>query len=53
MRCVWVEAFEGAARIEGGLALIANVQAPVDRRLEGSSAWLRVARERSEIARAV
>lgn len=53
MRCVWIEAFQGAARIEGGLALIASVQAPVDRRLEGSSAWLRVAREKSETARAV
>jgi hypothetical protein len=53
MRCVWVEAFDGAARIDGGLKLIAEVQPPVDRRLEGTSAWLRVARERSEQARAV
>ena len=47
MRCVWVEAFRGAERIPGGLAKITVVQAPVDRRIEGSSAWLRVAREKS------
>ena len=47
MRCVWVEAFRGAERMAGGLAAIKVVQAPVDRRLEGSSAWLRVAREKS------
>ena len=46
MRCVWVEAFRGAERIPGGLAKITVVQAPVDRRIEGSSAWLRVAREK-------
>jgi hypothetical protein len=53
MRCVWVEAFEGAKRIAGGLDAISVVQAPVDWRLEGSSAWLRVAREKSEAANAV
>ena len=47
MRCVWVEAYRGAERIPGGLAKITVVQAPVDRRIEGSSAWLRVAREKS------
>ncbi len=47
MRCVWVEAFHGAARMPGGLAALAVAQAPVDRRLEGSSAWLRIAREKS------
>ena len=46
MRCVWVEAYRGAERIPGGLAKITVVQAPVDRRIEGSSAWLRVAREK-------
>jgi len=46
MRCVWVEAWQGAARIPGGLEAIGAVQAPVDHRLAGSSAWLRVARER-------
>jgi len=47
MRCVWVEAFEGAERIPGGLEQIRLVQAPVDRRLEGSSSWLRVVREKT------
>jgi Methylene-tetrahydrofolate reductase C terminal len=47
MRCVWMEAFAGAQRIPDGLAAIRVVQEPVDRRLEGSSAWLRVAREKS------
>jgi hypothetical protein len=46
MRCVWVEAWQGAARIPGGLEAIGAVQAPVDQRLAGTSAWLRVARER-------
>ncbi len=48
MRCVWVEAFEGARRINGGIDKIRVVQAPVDRRLEGRSAWLKVVRERTE-----
>jgi hypothetical protein len=50
MRCVWVLAFEGAGRIPGGLDKIRVLQAPVDRRLEGRSAWLRVVRERTEPA---
>ena len=48
MRCVWIEAFAGAERIPGGLAAISVVQLPVDRRLEGTSAWLRQVREHSE-----
>jgi hypothetical protein len=47
MRCVWVEALQGAERIPGGLEALRAVQAPVDRRLEGSSAWLRVVREKT------
>jgi hypothetical protein len=47
MRCVWVEAFKGAERIPGGLERIRVVQLPVDRRDEGSSAWLRVVREKT------
>jgi hypothetical protein len=47
MRCVWVEAFRGAERIPDGLAKISVVQRAVDRRLEGSSAWLRVVREKT------
>jgi Methylene-tetrahydrofolate reductase C terminal len=48
MRCVWVEAFRGAERIPGGLDKIRVVQLPVDRRIEGSSAWLRVVRDKTE-----
>ncbi len=47
MRCVWVEAFRGAERIPGGLDKIRVVQTAVDRRLEGSSSWLRVVREKT------
>jgi hypothetical protein len=50
MRCVWLLAFDGAGRIAGGLDKIRVVQAPVDRRLEGHSSWLRVVRERTEPA---
>ena len=46
MRCVWVEAWHGATRIPGGLEAIGAIQAPVDHRLEGRSAWLAVAREK-------
>src|SRR6202521_1914215 len=48
MRCVWVLAFAGAERIPDGLERIRVVQAPVDRRLEGRSSWLKVVRERTE-----
>src|SRR5215469_201106 len=44
MKCVWVEAVAGAARIPGGPAALAAVQVPVDRRLQGKSSWLRVVR---------
>ena len=46
MRCVWVEAWEGASRMATGIERIRVVQPPVDRSLQGSSAWLRVAREK-------
>ena len=46
MRCVWVMAWEGAARMRDG-ARIGDVQPPVDRSLQGSSSWLRVAREKA------
>jgi len=52
MRCVWVEAFHGSERIPGGLAAMEVVQHAADRRLKGTSSWLRVAREKGvEIAR--
>jgi hypothetical protein len=47
MRCVWVEAWEGASRMTQGHDRILVVQPPVDRTLEGSSSWLRVAREKA------
>ena len=47
MRCVWVEAWRGAERMPGGLDAIRQLQPPVDRRLEGTSAWLRVVREKN------
>jgi Methylene-tetrahydrofolate reductase C terminal len=46
MKCVWVEAVAGAARIPGGMDALAAVQVAVDRRLTGRSSWLRVVRER-------
>jgi len=52
MRCVWVEAYKGSMRMRAGGA-IAEVQAPVDHRLAGTSSWLRVVREQAaERARA-
>jgi hypothetical protein len=47
MKCVWVQAVAGAERIEGGSEKLAQVQPALDRRLAGSSSWLRVARERT------
>ena len=46
MKCVWVEAVAGAARIPGGMDELAAVQVAVDRRLTGRSAWLRAVRAR-------
>lgn len=46
MRCVWTEGWEGASRMKHGNR-IAEVLPPVDRRLEGSSAWLRASREKA------
>src|SRR5512135_1149349 len=47
MKCVWREAVAGSARIPGGAETIRDVQAAVDRRLQGQSSWLRVVRERT------
>ncbi|MDH3689939.1 MAG: methylenetetrahydrofolate reductase C-terminal domain-containing protein [Gammaproteobacteria bacterium] len=44
MRCVWVEAVEGAGRMQDDVA-IHTVQLPLDHSLQGGSAWLRAARE--------
>jgi hypothetical protein len=47
MRCVWVDAWAGAARIPGGIEKITQVQPPLDHRLAGTSAWLRIVREKT------
>jgi hypothetical protein len=46
MKCVWLDAVAGCARIPGGADALATVQVAVDRRLQGKSSWLRVVRER-------
>jgi Methylene-tetrahydrofolate reductase C terminal len=46
MKCVWVVAWDGVNGMSHGHR-IADVQPPVDNSLKGSSAWLRVAREKS------
>ena len=46
MKCVWMEAWEGAGRMRGG-GRIAELQAPLDHRLKGRSAWLRRLAERA------
>lgn len=47
MQCVWLEAFKGSAHIPGGIDKLRQVQPAVDRRLQGRSSWLRVARLRA------
>jgi hypothetical protein len=46
MKCVWVAAWDGAENMQYG-SRIADVLPPVDNTLKGSSAWLRVAREKA------
>jgi len=47
MRCVWLDAWEGSTRMEGG-ATIHIVDDPVDMTLKGKSSWLRVVRMKTE-----
>jgi hypothetical protein len=47
MRCVWVEAYAGSQRMRAGREKIREVQWAVDRRLQGRSTLLRVAREKA------
>jgi methylene-tetrahydrofolate reductase-like protein len=47
MRCVWVEAWDGSRRMRRGRDAIRAVRPAVDRRLAGTSSWLRVAREKA------
>jgi len=51
MKCVWVEAYEGAARMKGG-DKIQLVDHAVDYSLKGKSSWLRIVRIRAEEKRA-
>jgi hypothetical protein len=51
MKCVWVQAYLGSARIPGGVDAMREVQFAVDQRQQGKSSWLRVVRERAEAAR--
>jgi hypothetical protein len=46
MRCVWLEAYQGAERIPDGVEGMRTVQFAVDQRAQGRSSWLRVAREK-------
>jgi hypothetical protein len=44
MKCVWVQGWQGAARMDDGLEKIRNVQHAVDYSIKGRSSWLRVVR---------
>lgn len=44
MKCVWVQGWQGAARMDDGLEKIRAVQLPVDNSIKGKSSWLRVVR---------
>ena len=46
MPCVWVQAWEGSQRMQASTK-IQDIQLPVDRRLQGTSAWLRATAERA------
>jgi Methylene-tetrahydrofolate reductase C terminal len=50
MKCVWVAAYEGSRRIAGGVEAMSRTEIAVDGRLQGTSSWLRVAREKSGTA---
>lgn len=47
MRCVWVESWNGSQRMKHG-GDIQVLQFAVDHRLQGSSSWLRVVREKTD-----
>ena len=47
MKCVWVLAYAGGRRMPGGVEAMQNAQPAVDHRLQGSSSWLRVVREKT------
>ena len=45
MRCVWVEAWEGSRAMRRSDAITTLGASPLDNRLQGTSSWLREARE--------
>ena len=47
MRCVWAEAYAGSLGMRGGGA-IGEILPPLNHALKGSSAWMRLAREKAE-----
>jgi hypothetical protein len=49
MKCVWVQGWQGAARMDDGLEKIRGVQHAVDHSLKGKSSWLRVVRMTKKI----
>jgi len=48
MRCVWVEAWNGAGNMDKG-ENITNVQFAVDHSLKGKSSWLKVVRDNAPV----
>ena len=52
MQCVWVDAFEGSQRMIEGKEAIKVVQFAVDRRLQGHSTLLRIARDKNALTKA-
>lgn len=45
MRCVWHAAWDGASKMREGKDAIRELQFAVDQRKQGSSSWLRLARD--------
>ena len=48
MKCVWVEAWSGSAKMKNNLA-IQEIQFAVNHSHRGSSAWIRLAKENKQI----
>ena len=46
MACVWTAAYQGSLGMSGGAA-IAEILPPINHALKGSSAWMRLAREKA------
>jgi len=52
MRCIWVDAFERSATMTTYKDELHILQPPVDRQLEGSSAWINLMTGRDKVATA-